>query len=200
MMNLFDSDQSALNFRQRWASYLTILVAIGALTFAYSLRSRALNATTGFENKQAGVAARYPSNWLLDQQGVSDIIFRVQDPAALPFKTTLQVSLLTVGPDATSADIPDLLNMTRASTLSTYRPLNIAPITLPNGTHGLRMAYAYVASEENPFLQSVPIVVRAVDVIVLRSNQALVITYRADTQSYDENLHFFDSFLRSLEF
>jgi hypothetical protein len=45
----------------------------------------------------------------------------------------------------------------------------------------------------------VPIVVQAEDVIVLRGTQAFVITYRADSQSFDTDRHYFDSFLRSLE-
>ncbi len=61
------------------------------------------------------------------------------------------------------------------------------------------MNYAYVATETNPALQSVPIVVQAEDVIVLRGTQAFVITYRADAQSFAANLHYFDSFLRSVE-
>ena len=192
------AESTELNFRQRWASYLTIFVAVIGLAGGIALRSRSLNATDRFENRQEGLAANYPSNWLLEE-GAGDFVFRVQDPAALPFKTTLQISLLTVGPGARTADIPDLLNMTRAASLPAYRPLAITPTTLPNGTQGIQMEYAYVATETNPFLQTVPIVVHALDVIVLRSNQAVVITYRADSQSFDSNRHFFDSFLRTLE-
>lgn len=197
MINIVQSDE--LTFRQRWASYLTIIVALTALALGFALRSRALNATTRYENRQAGIAASYPQNWLLDE-GSGSMVLRVQDPAAIPFKTTLEIALLPVGPDAHPADIPDLLNMTRARTLATYRPLEIVPVRLANGQQGLQMQYAYVASEENPFLQSVPIVVRAVDIIVLRSNQALIITYRADAQSFEQNRHYYDNFLRSLEF
>ena len=62
------------------------------------------------------------------------------------------------------------------------------------------MAYAYAYTESNPILQTIPITVLAVDVVVLRSNQAIIITYRADAQSFERNRHYFDAFLRSLEF
>src|SRR5579859_3560517 len=191
-------DSTGLNFRQRWASYLTIFVAVVGLGSGVFLRNRSLNATVHFENRQEGIAVNYPSNWLLEE-ATGDFVFRVQNPASLPFKTTLQISLLTVGPGARTSDIPDLLNMTRAATLPAYSPLAITPTTLPNGMAGIQMEYAYVSTETNPFLQTVPIVVRARDVIVLRTNQVVVITYRADSQSFDDNLHFFDSFLRTLE-
>ena len=199
MIELGQADPGELNFRQRWASYLTIFTAIVALLLGYALRSRNLEATQRFENKQAGISVRYPVNWLLDQ-GRGTIVVRAQDPAALPFKTTLEISLLPVGPDARTADIPNLLNTSRATTVSTYRTLAITPTTLPNGQQGIQMNYAYVASEDNPFIQTVPIVVQATDVIVLRSNQAIIITYRADAQSFERNQHYFQNFLRSLEF
>ncbi|MEP7285243.1 MAG: hypothetical protein ABI947_05690 [Chloroflexota bacterium] len=199
MIGFAETEHIELNFRQRWASYLTIIVAVLALAGGYALRVNSLNATQRFENKQIGLAARYPVNWLLEE-GKTDFVFRVQDPAAVPFKTTLQMALLPFGPDALLAEIPNYLNITRATSLSTYIALQINSVTLPNGTQGLQMEYAYAASETNPALQSVPIVVRGLDVIVLRNSQALVITYRADVQSFDRNRHYFDSFLRSLEF
>jgi hypothetical protein len=188
-----------LNFHQRWASYLTIIVTIVGLAGGFFLRTRTLEATDRFENKEAGIAVQYPTNWLLEENG-SDFVLRARDQAAVPFKTTLQISLLTVGSGARLSDIPDLLNITRALTLSTYQPLGIQPITLPNGAQALQMDYAYVASETNPFLQSLPIVVQARDVIVLRSNQALIVTFRSDAQSFNQNQHYFDSFLKALEF
>ena len=199
MIDYRSAETTELNFRQRWASYLTIFVTLVALFAAFLLRGRSLDATADYENKEEGITAHYPINWLLEESK-GDFVFRVQDPAAIPFKTTLQMALLPVGPGARNADIPDLLNMTRAASLSAYRALAIRPVTLPNGVQGIQMDYAYVSSEANPFLQSVPIVVRAIDVIVLRNNQALVVTYRSDSQTFEKNQHYFDNFLRTLEF
>ncbi len=188
-----------LNFRQRWASYLTIAVAIAGVLGGLLLRSNIVNATARFENKQTGIAVRYPVDWLLEQ-GQDDFVIRAQDPAAIPFKTTLQIALMPIGEGARVAYILDLLNINRAASLPAYRPLEIAPIMLPNGAQGTQMTYAYVASEANPFLQTVPIVVRAVDVVVIRSSQAVIITYQADSQSFERDRHYFDTFLRTLEF
>ena len=205
MINFINSAPAELNLRQRWSSYLTIMVALASLGAGWLLRNQNLNSTYRYENQTVGIIARYPANWLLEESlepTKADFVFRVQDAAALPFKTTLQVSLLIVGPGAYPADLPDLLNMTRASSFSAYRPLEIAQITLPDGSSGIQMHYAYVSSETNQFLQSVPVVVEALDVISVKknSNQAVVITYRADSQSFEANRHYFDSFLKSLEF
>jgi hypothetical protein len=200
MIELIDAEPRELNFRQRWASYLTIAVAIVGLAGSFILRGNILNATFRFENKQAGIAARYPAQWLLEE-GTGEFVLRAQDPAAIPFKTTLQVSLIPVGPGARSAlDVLNPLNISRATSLPAYRTLRITPRTLPDGTQATEMNYAFAASEVNPALQTVPIVVRAVDVVVLRNNQAVIITYQADLASFEKNRHYFDAFLRTVEF
>ena len=200
MIEIISSEPIELNFRQRWASYLTIVVAVGALLGGVLLRSSIVDATVRFENKQAGIAARYPVNWLLDENR-EDFVLRVQDPAAIPFKTTLQISIVPIGQGARSAlDVLNPLNISRATSLPSYRTLEIIPITLPNGSQATQMTYAYAASETNPILQSIPVVVRAVDVVVLRSSQAVIITYRADAGSFERNQHYFETFLRTLEF
>src|SRR5260221_14470663 len=112
MINLLESSSTELNFRQRWANYLTIFVSLAALTGGLLLRNSYQNSSSRYENSEVGIAVRYPSNWLLDapQAGSrTEYIVRMQDPIAVPFKTTLQISLLSVGPDAHLSDIPDLL-------------------------------------------------------------------------------------------
>src|ERR1041385_7297831 len=110
MINRLGTPPTDLNFRQRWANYLTIFVALVGLAGGLHLRNSYENSSHRYENSEVGIAVRYPSNWLLDapQAGAqSDYIVRMQDPIALPFKTTLQISLLTVGPDARLSDLPD---------------------------------------------------------------------------------------------
>ncbi len=199
MIEVLYSERAALNVRQRWASILTILVALGGLLLGYLLRVSMIEATLRFENKQFGIAASYPDGWLLEEnQG--NIVFRVQDPAALPFKTSLQVALIPIGADARPTDILNRLNIERANRFPAYRSLERVPTTLPNGAQGVQMSYAYAAVETNPFLQSEPIAVRAVDVVVLRGAQAIVISFESDAQSFERNRRYFDAFLRSLQF
>lgn len=201
MLNFLEVERLELNFKQRWSSYLTIIVAVAAIATGYILRNRALEATQRYENRSVGISTRYPVGWLLDEPlDTKDFVMRAQDPAAIPFKTTLQISLIPIGPDARLSDLPSLLHINRATTLPTYRPLSATPITLPNGREGLQIAYTYTAVENNPRLLTVGVIVRAVDVITLRSNQALVITYRADSQSFDRYYYFFESFLRALDY
>ena len=200
MTEILSSQPGELNIQQRWASYLTILVAIGGLLGAVVLRSRIEGATSLYEDKKVGIAAQYPENWLLEQNQ-ANFIFRVQDPAAIPFKTTLQIQILTVGPDASASEVLNLLNLDRAGQLAAYRQLTTVPITAPNiqsDQPPVQMTYAFVENEPNPFLESVPIVVEGIDVVVLRNAQAIIVTYRADSGSFDRYRPYFDNFFRSL--
>jgi hypothetical protein len=200
MIEILNSESTELNFRQRWASYLTIIVAVAGLVGGLLERSSIVDASLSFEDKQAGIAVRYPENWLLEQSQ-ADFVLRVQDPAAVPFKTLLQIALQPIGSGTRSAlDVLNPLSISRAGSLPAYRTLDSSPLTLPNGAQVTQMFYAYAYTEPNPVLQTVPITVLAVDVVVLRSNQAIIITYRADAQSFERNRHYFDAFLRTLEF
>ena len=190
-------DTTPLTFTQRWNSYFAIALAALFLFLGITLRNNALNATQTFENLEAGVRAQVPGGWLLDT-GSSEYVFRAQDPDALPFKTTLQVSVLTVGPDATPNLVLDLLNLDRAPRFSTYREISRTDETL-RGDPAKRMIYAYTQDERNPFQATVPIVVQGADVVVLRRGQAVIITYREERSSFDANLYRFENLLQTVE-
>ena len=190
-------DDTPLTFTQRWNSYLAVALAGVFLFIGITLRNNALNATQPFENLEAGVRAQLPSGWLVDTGG-SEYVFRAQDPDALPFKTTLQVSVLTVGPDATPNLVLDLLNLERAPRFSTYRELSRTDETL-RGDPAKRMIYAYTQDERNPFQATVPIVVQGADVVILRRGQAVIITYREERSSFDANLYRFENLLQTVE-
>jgi hypothetical protein len=199
MIEILASEPSELNFRQRWATYLTFAVAVGGLLVGFLMRSGVVNATERFENKEVGIVARYPARWLL-QESQTNVVFRVQDPAARPFKTTLEIAIQPIGPGTRSAlDVLNPLNISRAVTLPAYSTLEIVPLTLPNGQPATQMTYAYTYVESNPALQTVPIVIQAIDVVVLHSSQAIIITFRSDLESFDRTRHYFDDFLRTLD-
>lgn len=190
-------DTIVLNFSQRWNTYLAIAAAVVGITLGLSMKNNALSATQQFEDLEAGVRAQVPANWLVSAAS-DNYVFRAQDPNALPFKTILQVSVLTVGADATPNTVLDLLYMQRAPRFSTYREISRTDVTL-RGDPAKRMVYAYTEDERNPFLASVPIVVEGVDVVVLRRGQAVIITYREERAKFADNLYRFDDLLSTVE-
>ncbi len=194
---MFPNERPPLTFRQRWSSYLIILVALGGLFAGAIYRSNVINGTFLFDNPQIGISARYPSRWLLEE-AEKDVVFRARDMTELPFKTALQIRLIPTGDGARAADVLNLLDMDRAARLPAYRSLDRAPITLAAGLRGTLMFYAYASVGIDPFLQDQPITIRAEDIVLLRPGQAVVITYEAEINAFERNRHYFDNFLASL--
>lgn len=187
-----------LTLRQRWAHYLTLIVALLGLMYGFNLRDSALNATARYVSTRFGIEAFYPANWLLDTQG--DYIFRVRDMTRIGFKTAFQVSLRPAGSDMTERNVLESLSLRRLQSLSNYAVLSIDSYIMPDESEAVVMLYTYVTRETGPFLQGVPSVVLGLDVLQVRRGQAVVITYRADASIYDEELARFEQFLSTLDF
>lgn len=199
-MNYYETEPSiSLNFRQRWNNYLLLVFAAFGILVGTNLRDNSLFATTLYNNPEAGIRASYPTNWLIDAEG--DYIFRVRDTAQIGFKTTIQVAVRPVSAQTSSRTILDSLTLNRAQILAAYKVLAVTtPFLLPDETVGTAMSYTYADSDNDPFLESVPIVVRGLDVLAIKRGQAIIITFLSDAQVYDQNYATFEKFLASLEF
>ncbi len=182
--------------RQLWSDLLALGTTLLALLGGLALRESVLTETVFYEDPAAGISAQRPANWLVDAQG--DYVFRVQDPAARPFKTALQVAVITIGPDATGRNVLDTLTLKRSAVLSGYRVLSVAdPVATPHGP-GAEMRYAFVASDASPFLETLPVVVMGVDVVYRKGDQAVVVSYMAEAEEFDRQYFRFEQFLASL--
>lgn len=192
------SDSSDLTLRQRWANVFTILLCILMMLLGLNLRNQTLTATTFYESPQAGITAQYPQNWLIDTQG--NYVFRVRDMSRTGFKTTFIVSVQPVGPDAEERNLADRLSLDRIITFTDYRVQPLAMFNFPDGSSVQALNYTYVATDTSPFLDSIPTVVRGVDILTIRGGQAIVMTFRADADNFDAEFPRFEQFLRQLEF
>jgi hypothetical protein len=192
------SRPTGLTARQRWSHYFALIYAAVAIFVGLNLRASALNATVPYSSSEAGIRAYYPQNWLLDTAG--NYVFRVRDMTQMGFKTTIQVDVQPVTINTTARNLLDSLTLNRARTLSAYSVLAIDPYMLPRERQATAMTYVFVASETNPFLESLPQTVEGLDVITIQSGQAIIVTFLSDADSYEENLPIFERFLNDLEF
>lgn len=193
-----DFDSPDLQRRITISSLLAIGFAIGMATIGLVMRNNALNATLLYVDELSGIRAQIPVDWLLSE-GQDDTVFRAENPGGRPFKTLIQVSVETVGEDATPRNIVDLLKLQGPAKLSGYRALSEEDITLGED-EAVRITYNYVDQELNPFLDAIPITIRGEDVVVLRGNQAIIITYRDADSTFDDNRFYFLNFIRSIEY
>lgn len=187
-----------LTFRQRWSHYLAIIFCLVGVVIGLNLRDAALNATTLYVNSQAGINAQYPANWLIDES--DSYVFRVRDVSRPGFSTTIQVATRPVSALTSTRNVLDDLNLNRAQTLAAYEVLAEEAYTLPDEVAATAMTYTFVDTQDNPFLQGIPVVVQGLDILTIRGGQALIISFLTDASVFEDTLPVFEQFLSNLEF
>ncbi|MCU0496960.1 MAG: hypothetical protein MUF87_06365 [Anaerolineae bacterium] len=200
-MRFFDllGQESDLSRNQRWGHYLTVFFGLFCFVIAINLRDNILYATVEYVNVEAGIRVNYPVGWLIDING-QGYIFRARDVSRIGYKTTLQISTIPLAVGIEARNILDDLSLFRSLRLSNYKILSIQPYTLPDGESATLMEYVFVSDDPNPFLEAVPIVVTGRDILTIRRGQAILITFLADSQTYDADLTIFNRFLSSSDF
>jgi hypothetical protein len=193
-----DPSTSRYTVRQRWSNWLAFGATVLALLLGYGLRNSVMSAASLYEDPSAGITVMRPSGWLVDREG--DYVFRLRDPEARPFKTSLLVTVLTIGPDATGRNALDALSLKRAATLGGYRVLEVDDAAATPLGLAPAMRYAYVDSEPDPYLGTLPVVVLGVDVVFFKSDQAIIASYRAAAEDFDAQYFHFERFLSGLRF
>ncbi len=187
-----------LTQRQRWSLILSYaLIALGLLA-GINQRDSALNAASVYSNVTAGITARYPARWLLEESG--DYVFRVRDMAYRGFNTLIEVSTVAAGADASARSLFDQFSLARAQVLIDYSVLAYEPYVLPDESVAQSMSYTFVAREASPFLQGISTIVQGLDILTVRRGQALVISFRADSRIYERELATLQWFIENLEF
>lgn len=198
-MAFVETNPDSVSNRERWNHLLAVVMACVLFTIGVNLRDSAIYASTPYSNLEAGIRVEYPRNWLIDSGG--RYILRVRDLSSIGFKTTFQVSLQPVGVETSYRTIFDGLTLSRSQILAAYRELSRDnEFLLPNDVIAASMSYTYADVQNDPFQQSLPSVVRGTDVVVIRRGQAIIITFLADASSYQNDLPYFERFLRSLDF
>jgi hypothetical protein len=198
VIEISGSQQPELTFRQRWSHYLVLIFSAVGLLIGFNLRESILGASIIYANPQAGITAEYPQNWLLDEADNS-YIFRVRDIASTSFKTTIQVAARPVGPLTTPRIIFDSLTFERGQTLG-YNVISEEAYTLPDGTQTRAMIYSFVSSQTDPFLQAIDVVTQGIDILFIEREQAVIVTFLSDANTFNDNLPVLEQFLRSLTF
>ena len=191
-------NETQLTQRQRWAIYLSYAVIIVGLYLGFSLRENSLNRTTVYTNVEAGITALYPARWLLDEAG--DYVLRVRDMSNRGFKTVIQVSTLPVTADTVERNLLDRLSLNRSQTFIDYNVLGYSDYVLPDESPAIAMSYTFVSRDTSPFLEGVSSVVVGLDILTIQRGQALILTFRADSNTYEQELPTFEHFIQDIDF
>lgn len=179
----------------RYASLLAVMMTLVFIWLGFILHQQQATTTWPFVDRTAGIQAQYPAGWLINTAS-DDYVMRVENPDARPFKTAYVVRVVPASGATSVRNVLDNLTLQRSSELAAYRVLSIqeAPGQL------VRMDFAFVDTDPNPFLQRLPVVIRGTDFVVLDENRAIVVTLLADETIYASELVAFQRFFASLSF
>lgn len=184
--------------RQRWSIAFTYMLIFLGLAVGVNQRDSALNLASEYSNLEAGISAKYPARWLLEETGA--FIFRVRDMAHRGFNTVIEVSAAPVGSDTSERNILDQLTLQRAQVLTDYTVLAYDEFRLTDDSPAISMSYSFVSRDSNPFLEGVSSIVYGLDILTVRRGQALIIAFRADADIYLRELETLRWFVQNLEF
>lgn len=183
---------------QRFSHYFTLLYCAFALFIGANLRDSSLYAVTVFTNSEVGITAYYPKNWLFSTP--NGIVMDVQDTQRLGFKTTIRIQVLPFTDDMSPRNVIDTLALERRISLPFYKILSVSERPLQTDDITTVVEYTYVVDLDDPFLQLVPSVVVGEDVVIIRRNQVILITFAADADTYEQDYAVFQRFLETLDY
>lgn len=181
----------------RFASVLVIALTVVAILAGLALRQRSLNQTWQYTSREAGIEAEYPTGWLTDEQG--NYVVRIRDPKSRPFKTQYIISVMPYGSQSSVRNVLDGLTIQRANDLSAYRVLNIETVSV-GGIERTEMDFAFVDADPNPFIQRLPVVVQARDIVIIDGDRAIIVTFMSEQARFNDNLQGFERFLDTLRY
>lgn len=184
--------------RQRWSIAITYLLIVAGFALGVNQRESTLHLASDYSNLEAGISAKYPARWLLEESG--SFIFRVRDMARRGFNTVIEVSAAPVGRDTSERNIFDQLTLQRSQVLIDYTVLGYDDYPLADDSLAVSMSYAFVSRDSSPFLEGVSSIVNGLDILTIRRGQALVVSFRADADIYQRELETLRWFVQNLEF
>lgn len=183
---------------QRFSHYFTLLYCAIALFIGANLRDSSLYAVTVFTNREVGITAYYPTNWLFSTP--DDIVMDVQDTQRLGYKTNIRIQVLPFGVGMSPRNVIDTLALERRVSLPFYKILSIFERPLQTDDITTVVEYTFVSDLDDPFLQLVPSVVVGEDVVIVRRNQVILISFAADADTYEQDYQVFQRFLETLDY
>lgn len=124
----------------------------------------------------------------------------VQDTQRLGFSTTIRIQVLPFSSGMSPRNVIDSLALERRTTLPFYKILSVSERPLQTDDITTVVEYTYVADLDDPFLQLVPSVVVGEDVVIIRRNQAILVSFAADANTYEQDYLVFQRFLETLDY
>jgi hypothetical protein len=156
------------------------IVVLIALALGLLLRVQTANRVTIFLDKDTAFSITYPATWG-SVESLQDVLLKVEDPQTnSAFKTTLAVETRDLDPQSppTLQQLVDR-RIAQRGALTGYHFLSSNPATV-GGAKAMRQEYAYIVQPiDQPRRATLPVVVHAIEYVVVGKENAFYITLAA---------------------
>ena len=180
-----------------WDPFVIAFVVV-CLFLGWLVKVGVENRTTGFDDPVLGIALNYPASWVTTQEENAHlVVFDPQTPSAYNTKFTLKSKNWNEGLEIGNFIME--LTAERGISLPLYRTISMKPMQMKN-QRGMQIEYAYATDPigMQAGVVSVPKIVRALDVIIPGGNKIHILTFAAEEDEYERNLHYFYRILKSV--
>jgi hypothetical protein len=182
--------------RDRWVSWIVIGVVVVALFLGWLVKVAAEGRTVAYN--AGGLQVRYPAGWVRVNVE-APILLRVENRLATPFRTTLMLQQLPMPQGGKPlAAVQQSLALERGRAWIAYRVLRVEEPATVEGHTGMRVAFAYVEANPNPFLETVPVVMHGEDFLLPAGDKVYVATLTAAEENFAQAQRYLRSLVRSL--
>lgn len=184
--------------RDRWVDVVVTGVFVVALALGWGLKTSAEARSVSFEGD--GVTAQYPSGWVRADVEAPAVL-QVEDRLATPFRTTITVQRRPLPPGDVDAlaTVHSTMVLERGPQWTAFRVLNTREEAVVGGRSGMQATYAYVESNPNPFLETLPVVIEGKDFLFEVGDQAYVVTLTAAEVNFDRLGSTLEKFVQTLQ-
>jgi hypothetical protein len=177
-----DDLRAQVKRHDRWVNLTVIGIVAAALLLGWRVKVAAENRSV--EVQVEAIKLRYPEGWVRAEVE-PPVLLQVQDRMAKGFATALSVQRRALPLDLPKplAAVHQTLTLERARLWNGYRQLGEEPVTV-DGRAGTHVTFAYVETNPNPFLQTLPVVMRGEDYLFQQDTQAYIFTLTAAEANY----------------
>lgn len=180
---MLEKMRAQIQRHDRWVNGVVIAVVAVALLLGWWVKGAAESRATLFAVE--GLQLRYPAGWVR-AEAKAPVLLQVQDRMAKGFPTglTVQKRPLPASLAKPLAAVQQTLALERARQWNAYRELDTEEGVTVGGHSGLHVTFAYVESNADPFLETLPVVVRGEDYYFDKDGQAYIFTLTASEANY----------------
>jgi hypothetical protein len=182
-----------------WDELLVVALVFVALLLGWAFKDWVLGQMVTFTSEDGAVSLSYPNRWL-EQIDKETLVTASDLRGEGLFKPTFSLRTREMDPDfpLTENDLLVALSLDRAEELTAYRVLSVEQGMLA-GLDASKVTYAYVAEPAGGSQSSMPVVVQAIDWVVIHEGRAYILTFAAAADRFADEEGAFDSILASVD-